>query len=159
MLVEEQLTEQIIGAAIGKFASGTRAWPAGICVRAVFLPRTAPARTVPFRCQIDLPVTYKGLKLDCGYRVDVVVEDSVVVELKSVEQVLPIHQAQLLTYLRLSGKRVGLALIQFSVCRIIEEWNYQTRCYNRARHGDTEARRKCCSMILERQIAVRPRCL
>ena len=57
---------------------------------------------------------YKGLKLDCGYRLDVVVEDSVVIELKSVEQILPIHQAQLLTYLRLSGKKVGL-IINFNV--------------------------------------------
>jgi GxxExxY protein len=57
---------------------------------------------------------YKGLKLDCGYRLDVVVHDSVVIELKSVEQILPIHQAQLLTYLRLSGKKVGL-LINFNV--------------------------------------------
>jgi GxxExxY protein len=57
---------------------------------------------------------YKGLKLDCGYRLDVVVNDSVVIELKSVEQILPIHQPQLLTYLRLSGKKVGL-LINFNV--------------------------------------------
>jgi len=61
-----------------------------------------------------LPVTYKGLKLDCGYRIDVLVENAIVVELKSVEQILPVHQAQLLTYLRLSGKRVGL-LINFNV--------------------------------------------
>jgi GxxExxY protein len=57
---------------------------------------------------------YKGLKLDCGYRLDVVVNDSVVIELKSVEQILPIHQPQLLIYLRLSGKKVGL-LINFNV--------------------------------------------
>jgi GxxExxY protein len=57
---------------------------------------------------------YKGLKLDCGYRLDVVINDSVVIELKSVEQILPIHQPQLLTYLRLSGKKVGL-LINFNV--------------------------------------------
>jgi GxxExxY protein len=57
---------------------------------------------------------YKGLKLDCGYRLDVIVNDSVVIELKSVEQILPIHQAQLMTYLRLSGKKVGL-LINFNV--------------------------------------------
>ncbi len=52
--------------------------------------------------------------LDCGYRLDIVVQDSVVVELKSIEHILPIHQAQLLTYLRLSGKRVGL-IINFNV--------------------------------------------
>jgi GxxExxY protein len=59
-------------------------------------------------------VAYKGLKLDCGYRLDVLVDNSVVVELKSIEHILPIHQAQLLTYLRLSGKKVGL-LINFNV--------------------------------------------
>ena len=57
---------------------------------------------------------YKGLKLDCGYRLDAVVADSVVIELKSVEQILPTHQAQWLTYLRLSGKKVGL-IINFNV--------------------------------------------
>jgi GxxExxY protein len=71
-------------------------------------------RDLAFQCQLDLPVMYKGLKLDCGYRLDVVVDDSVVIELKSVEQILPIHQAQLLTYLRLSGKKVGL-IINFNV--------------------------------------------
>src|SRR5215467_12864959 len=55
-------------------------------------------RGIKFQRQVDLPVGYKGLKLDCGYRLDIVVEDAILVELKSIEQVLPIHQAQLLTY-------------------------------------------------------------
>jgi GxxExxY protein len=59
-------------------------------------------------------VPYKGLKLDCGYKMDVVVEDEVVLELKSIEKILPVHEAQLLTYMKLSGKRVGL-LINFNV--------------------------------------------
>jgi len=63
-----------------------------------------------FKRQVDLPLTYKGIKLDCGYKLDVVVEDAVVLELKAVEQLLPIHTAQLLTYLKLSGKRVGFLL-------------------------------------------------
>jgi len=67
-----------------------------------------------FKRQLELPVTYKGLNLDCGYRMDIVIEDSVLIELKSIEQTLPIHQAQLLTYLRLSGKKVGL-LMNFNV--------------------------------------------
>lgn len=71
-------------------------------------------RGVPFRRQVQLPVSYKGVMLDCGYIMDLLVEDVVVVELKAVEQILPIHEAQLLTYLRLSGKRVGL-LINFNV--------------------------------------------
>jgi len=70
-------------------------------------------RELPFQCQVDLPVSYKGLKLDCGYKIDVVVNDEVIVELKSVEKILPVHEAQLLTYLKLSGKKVGL-LINFN---------------------------------------------
>jgi GxxExxY protein len=57
-----------------------------------------------------LPVVYKGLKLDCGFRMDVVVEDSIILELKTVEHLLPIHSAQLLTYLKLSGKQAGLLM-------------------------------------------------
>jgi GxxExxY protein len=64
--------------------------------------------------QKALPVIYRDVKLDCGYRLDLVVEDSVVVEIKAVDQLAPIHDAQLLSYLRLSGKRVGL-LINFHV--------------------------------------------
>jgi GxxExxY protein len=71
-------------------------------------------RGFSFRRQIDLPVLYKGLKLDCGYKIDLLVRDEVILELKSVEKLLPIHQAQLLTYLRLAQKRVGL-LINFNV--------------------------------------------
>lgn len=67
-----------------------------------------------FQRQVDLPVAYKGLKLDCGYRIDLIVADEVVLELKSVEKLMPIHEAQLITYLKLSGKRVGL-LINFNV--------------------------------------------
>jgi GxxExxY protein len=63
-----------------------------------------------FKRQAHLPVSYKGIKLDCGYKMDLVVEDKVVLELKAVDQLLPIHTAQLLTYLKLSGKRVGLLL-------------------------------------------------
>ncbi|MBV5341746.1 MAG: GxxExxY protein [Deltaproteobacteria bacterium] len=61
-----------------------------------------------------LPLLYKGLKLDCGYRMDVVVDNRVVIELKSIEKILPIHEAQLLTYLKLSGIRTGL-LLNFNV--------------------------------------------
>ena len=67
-------------------------------------------RKIPFRRQILLPVTYKGKKLDIGYRVDLLVNDEVVVELKTVETVLPIHEAQTLTYRRLGGWQVGLIL-------------------------------------------------
>ena len=64
--------------------------------------------------QKALPVCYQGVYLDCGYRIDLLVEDSVIVELKAVEKLEPIHEAQLLSYLKLSGVKVGL-LINFNV--------------------------------------------
>jgi GxxExxY protein len=60
--------------------------------------------------QVPLPVIYKGNRLDCGYRIDLVVEQQLIVEVKSVDQLLRIHEAQLLTYLRLSGLQIGLLL-------------------------------------------------
>jgi GxxExxY protein len=70
-----------------------------------------------FRVQEPLPVVYKGNKLDCGYRVDVLVENTLILELKSVEAILGIHKAQLLTYMKLSGIQTGL-LMNFNVCRM-----------------------------------------
>ena len=57
-----------------------------------------------------MPLRYKGITLECGYRIDLLVEDLVVVEVKAVERLDPIHEAQLLSYLKLSGRRVGLPL-------------------------------------------------
>jgi len=71
-------------------------------------------RGIPFQKQLALPVSYKGINLDAGYRIDVLVENQLIVELKSVEALAPIHSAQLLTYLRLNHRRVGL-LINFNV--------------------------------------------
>jgi len=63
-----------------------------------------------FRRQVSLPIVYKSVRLDCGYRLDIVIEDRVIVELKTVERLMPIHEAQMLTYLKLSGIRTGLLL-------------------------------------------------
>lgn len=63
-----------------------------------------------FRRQVPLPVVYKAIRLDCGYRIDLVVEELVILELKTVERLIPVHEAQLLTYLKLSGLRIGLLL-------------------------------------------------
>jgi GxxExxY protein len=63
-----------------------------------------------FRRQVPLPITYKSIRLDCGYRLDLLIEDQLILELKSVESLLPIHEAQVLTYLKLSGLRTGLLL-------------------------------------------------
>ncbi len=68
------------------------------------------ANAIAFGRQVALPVIYKTVKLDCGYRMDLVVDNLLVLELKTVEKILPIHEAQLLTYLRLSGMRTGLLL-------------------------------------------------
>jgi GxxExxY protein len=67
-----------------------------------------------FERQQPLPVEYKGVRLDCGYRLDVVVENTLILELKACEKVEPIHKAQLLTYLKLSGLKLGL-LLNFNV--------------------------------------------
>jgi len=69
---------------------------------------------IPFKAQQQLPVKYKEIKLDCGYRVDLFVDDRLIVELKSVEQLLKIHEAQILTYMKLVNVKVGL-LINFNV--------------------------------------------
>lgn len=111
MLIHEQITKAIIGAAMevhktlgpGLLES---AYEACLC-------HELQLRGIKFQRQVDLPIIYKGLELDCGYRMDLVVEDAVVVELKAIEQIGPIHEAQLLTYLRLSGNRVAL-LINFN---------------------------------------------
>ena len=65
---------------------------------------------VAFRRQVALPVIYKSVRLDCGYRLDLVIKDQVILELKTVERLLPIHEAQMLTYMKLSGIRTGLLL-------------------------------------------------
>jgi len=109
---EQPLTRNIIAAAIEVH----RELGPGLLESAyqVCLCHELKLRGISFCQQLDLPVTYKGIKLDCGYRADLVVERKVVVELKCVEQISPIHEAQLLTYLRLSGIRIGL-LLNFNV--------------------------------------------
>jgi GxxExxY protein len=74
---------------------------------------------IGFTLEHPLPVEYKGLHLDCGYRIDVLVENQIILELKSVEEIKGIHQAQLLTYLRLSGIKQGF-LINFNVERLVD---------------------------------------
>ncbi|MDY6839209.1 MAG: GxxExxY protein [Thermodesulfobacteriota bacterium] len=71
-------------------------------------------RGLAFERQKALPVTYKGKQLDCGYRLDIVIENAIILELKSCEKIEPIHKAQLLTYLKLSGLHLGL-LLNFNV--------------------------------------------
>jgi len=72
---------------------------------------------ISYVLQHPLPVEYKGIRLDCGYCVDVLVENKLIIELKSVERIRPIHEAQLLTYMRLAGIKIGL-LINFNVTKL-----------------------------------------
>jgi GxxExxY protein len=74
---------------------------------------------IAFQLQFSQPVRYKGVLLDCGYRVDVLVEDQLIIELKSVEKLLGIHEAQLLTYMKLAEVKIGL-LINFNVMKLKE---------------------------------------
>jgi GxxExxY protein len=75
------------------------------------------AQGIKYETQKDLPIVYKGLKINSGYRIDLIVENSIIVELKSVDIILPIHEAQLLTYMKLAGIKVGL-LINFNVKKL-----------------------------------------
>lgn len=106
------ITERVIGAAIEVH----RVLGPGLLESAYeeCLCHELARRELSFARQVPLPVVYKEIKLDCGYRVDVAVEDLVVLELKAVERILPIHEAQLLTYLKLYRCPVGL-LINFNV--------------------------------------------
>ena len=112
LVLHRQLTEAIIGAAIEVH----RPLGPGLLESAYeeCLCHEFALSGLRFERQRALPVAYKGVLLDCGYRVDVVVEDNVIVELKTVERLLPIHDAQLLTYLKLMDRRVGL-LVNFNV--------------------------------------------
>lgn len=74
---------------------------------------------ISFRRQVPLPVVYKSMRLDCGYRIDVVVEEQAILELKTVERLMPIHEAQILTYLKLSGLHTGL-LLNFN-CAVLKD--------------------------------------
>jgi len=107
-----QVTQRVIGAAIAvhrELGPGLLESACEACM-AIELAQ----RALAFERQKEFPVTYRGVKVDCGYRIDFLVEQKVVVELKAVERLLPLHDAQLLSYLRLSGYKVGL-LINFNV--------------------------------------------
>jgi GxxExxY protein len=111
MLLEEELTEKIIGAAIEvhrELGPGLLESSYHAC-----LAHELELRGLTLQREIPLPVVYKGVHLDCGYRIDLIVERKVLLELKTVEKLNPVHEAQLLTYLKLSGLKVGL-LINFN---------------------------------------------
>jgi GxxExxY protein len=91
-------------------------------------------RRVRFQRQVPLPVVYKGVRLDCGYRIDLLVDDRIVVELKTVDKVLPVHEAQLLTYLKLYHRQIGL-LMNFNVPVLKDGIKRMVNNYQPARPG------------------------
>ncbi len=76
-------------------------------------------RGLRVQTEVTLPVRYDGILIDLGYRLDIVVEESIIIELKAIDKLLPIHQAQLLSYLKLSGKQLGF-LLNFNVLHMKE---------------------------------------
>jgi GxxExxY protein len=106
MLYEKELTNRIIGAAVEVH----RHLGPGLLESAYeeCLCHELRLCELSFERQKPLPLEYKSIKLDCGYRIDMIVENKVVLELKCVESIAPVHEAQLLTYLKLSGLKVGL---------------------------------------------------
>jgi GxxExxY protein len=113
----DQLTQAIIGAAITvhrHLGPGLLESTYQAC-----LAYELRERGLHVKNQLELPVVYKNVRLECGYRIDLLVEDAVIVELKAVDQLLPIHEAQLISYLKLSNQRVGL-LINFNVKLLTE---------------------------------------
>ena len=111
-LIHGEITEKVLGAAIevhkhlgpGLLES---AYESCLC-------HELGIRGLSFQRQVQLPLLYKGLRVDAAFRLDLVIEDKIIVELKSQEGLLPVHEAQLMTYLKLTGMRVGL-LLNFNV--------------------------------------------
>ena len=112
MLYEKELTDQIIGALIEVH----RALGPGLLEAAyqACVAREFALQGIPFEQERPLPLEYKGVHVDCGYRLDFVVAGKVVVELKAVEAFLPVHEAQLLTYMKRTKCKIGL-LVNFNV--------------------------------------------
>jgi len=116
-LIHQETTDAILSAAIEVHSSlgpGLLESAYEACLMHELIVRGCRVRR-----QVELPVTYKGVRLDAGYRIDLIVDDAVVVEVKSVERLEPIFEAQLMTYLRLSGLRVGL-IINFGMRRLMD---------------------------------------
>jgi GxxExxY protein len=116
-LVHGKTTHSILSAASrvhSRLGPGLLERPYRECLRYELLRMGAKVE-----CEKILPVVYEGIRIEIGYRIDMLVDDAVIVEIKSVESILPVHESQLLTYLRLDHKRVGL-LLNFNVVRLRE---------------------------------------
>jgi GxxExxY protein len=114
---QDKLTEQIIGAAMkvhSALGPGLMEGAYQAC-----LMHELNKQGISARAEVTLPVVYDGVEVNAGYRLDILVDDQIIVELKSVEKILPVHEAQLITYLKLSKCKVGL-LINFNVKHLRE---------------------------------------
>lgn len=112
MLLHEELSGRVLGAAIEvhrQLGPGLLESSYEECLCAEL-----SALQIPYERQLEMPLNYKNVRLDCGYKIDILVDKKIVLELKSVEALLPIHEAQMMTYLKLSGCKLGL-LINFNV--------------------------------------------
>ena len=108
----EELAKQIVDAAIQVHSSLgpgllESAYQACLCYE-------LSTRSILFKTEVDIPIQYKPVRLDSGFRADILVDNAIIIELKVVERLLPIHEAQLMTYLKLSNKRLGF-LLNFNV--------------------------------------------
>jgi GxxExxY protein len=115
MLKEKDITEKIIGAAIevhNQMGPGLMESVYEEC-----LIREMSLRGLKFARQVNMPINYKGVKLENSLRLDLLVENKVIIELKSIETILPVHRSQILTYMKLTNVDVGL-LINFNVAKL-----------------------------------------
>jgi GxxExxY protein len=113
----EKLAEQVVDAAVQIHSTRGPGLLEG--VHEACFAHELKQRRIPFQTQVHLPVNYHGLNLDAGLRLDVLVAETIIVEIKAVETLLPVHKAQVLTYLKLSGHSLGF-LINFNVATLKE---------------------------------------
>jgi len=92
---------------------------AGIILSALRLSRDLELNEIAHACEAPLPIEYKGISLECGYRVDLLLEGALIIDLESVKKIDPIHEAQILTYMKLSGIQTGL-MFNFNVTKLKE---------------------------------------
>jgi len=116
-MTERELTERVIGCAIEVH----RTLGPGLLESTYqqCLAHELGVQEIPFASELDLPIDYKGIKLNCGYRLDLMVDGRLIVELKAVDEVTGLHQAQLMTYMKLAKVSLGL-LINFNVSRLVD---------------------------------------
>jgi GxxExxY protein len=123
----EQLTETVIGAAIRvhrRFGPGLLESVYEAC-----LQHELTKLGIPVRRQVALPIEYDSVRLDVGYRLDMLIDEQLIVELKCVDRLDRVHLAQMMTYLRLSGRRVGL-LLNFNVAKLTDGLRRVVNCYD-----------------------------